>query len=102
MSTKIFLDAGHFLRDSGVIFGPLRENVLAGEAPNLGMMVRDQLKPLLLQYIVEYVPDELSLAESIAWINVRAKPQDFGISVHFNGNNNTAVRGTEAYYFNNP
>ena len=73
---RIFVNAAHHLRDSGVIYGPLKENVLGAELPlNLGMMVRDNLRPLLEGYEVFYVPDELDLKASIAWINERAEPK---------------------------
>ena len=88
---KILIDAGHFLKDSGVISGDLKENVLS-------MTTRDALKPLLTGYEVLYVPDELNLVDTLAWINERADESDFAIAIHFNGNNDPSIRGTEAYY----
>ena len=91
---KIFIDSGHWLKDSGVVSGDLKENILGG----LGMMSRDALKPLLAGYEVFYVPDELNLVDTLAWINERADESDFAIAIHFNGNADPAIRGTEAYY----
>ena len=101
---RIFVNAAHHLRDSGVIYGPLKENVLGQTdwIPSLGMMVRDNLRPLLEGYEVFYVTDELDLKASIAWINEKCHETDFALEVHFNANNDKNIRGTEAYYADNP
>ena len=89
---KIFCNAGHFQKDSGATINNLRENELA-------MEVRDNLRVLLQgKRDVFYVPDELTLKESIDWVNERAQPEDFALDIHFNSSSNPKKRGTEVYY----
>lgn len=90
---KIFCNAGHHLRDSGVIYQGTKESELT-------IKIRDEIKKLFPNAF--YVPDELNLRESIDWINDRATQEDFAISIHLNSYNDKSVRGTEAYYYVNP
>lgn len=90
---KIFCNAGHHLRDLGVIYKDTKESDLA-------MKIRDEVKKLLPNVL--YVSDELDLKESIDWINGIATSEDFAVSIHLNSFNDKSVRGTEAYYWHNP
>ena len=97
---RIFINAGHHNLDSGVIVGNLRENDLAKE-------IRDHLKDLLKDREVTYIPDNLTLRESIdsvnlgtatEWVLGQATEKDFALDIHLNANNNSQLRGTEGYY----
>ena len=107
MGFKIFINAGHFsgrntppYEDSGhveiFIDGTtIQENVIV-------RAIRDELKLLLTKYEVLYVPDELNLKDSIAWVNQTATLQDFAIDIHLNAHSNRQVSGTEAFYWKDP
>lgn len=88
----IYTNAGHFLGGKGAVIGQYREGDVA-------MKIRDKLKELLPN--AQYVPDELSLRESIDWINERCKPDDIGIGIHLNSNADKRIRGVECYYYKN-
>lgn len=90
---KIFVNAGHWIGDQGVSFGSYKENALM-------MAIRDKLKELLPD--AEYVPDSLDLKATIEYSNQRARPDDFAIDIHLNSNKDSSLRGTEAYYYDNP
>ena len=85
---KIFLDSGHSIFDVGAVHDSRKENQLT-------MQLRDAVLPLH-HFVV--VPDNLTLRQSIDWVNARADINDLAISIHFNANNNRSIRGTEAYY----
>lgn len=86
----IFINAGHHLKDSG--------NITQGTTEaNATMVIRDELKKILPNLL--YVPDNLTLKESIAWVNERAALNDLAIDIHLNANNDINLRGTECYYF---
>ena len=93
---KIFISAGHNIKDTGTSWGTLKENELT-------IKIRDELSKLLKgDYF--YPPDNLTLAETIKWINgwVSLDSNSFALEIHFNANNNFKLRGTEAYYWNDP
>ena len=96
MSKKIWIDAGHFNNDMGFVS---KQNIKEAEETK---KIRDALKPLLVDYEVIYVPDALSLKETIEFINNIATTESFAISIHLNSNSNTLIRGTEAYYYSGP
>lgn len=67
------------------------------------MAIRDALKPLLEgKFETEYVPDELDIRQSIAWVNERAEPDSVAVDVHLNASRDLNLRGTEAYYWQLP
>ena len=91
---KIFVSAGHNLKDTGTSWGTLKENELT-------IKVRDKLFDILKgEYF--FPPDNLTLKETIEWINEKATQGDLAVEIHFNFNNNTSLRGTEAYYWFQP
>lgn len=47
------------------------------------------------------VPDELDLAEAIAWINRRARPNDVALSIQMDVFANPEARGASAFYITN-
>lgn len=89
---RIFISAGHYLSDPGAVaFGTT-------EAKEM-MLTRDLIVQELKAQGVEFfsVPDDLSLAGTIQWINARARRGDVALEIHgnaFNGNS----RGTEAFF----
>lgn len=87
--SKVFVNAGHYLKDPGqVLNGQLEADLV--------MLIRNKLKIMLPK--AHFVPDELDLRESIDWINERADEGDLAIGLHLNGNSNVNVSGTECYY----
>lgn len=88
---KTFISAGHSFDDTGATYGSVKE-------AEVNMKVRDEVKELLPDAI--YVPDNLTLRESIDWVNSRASEDDLAIEIHQNANNNASIRGTETYYDN--
>ena len=90
---NVFINAGHFANDPGVVVGNAIER-------DIVMRVRDGVKALLAS--AYYLPDNLNLRDSIAWVNERAWPDDFAIDIHLNAHADTSVRGTEAYYTETP
>ena len=88
---KIFISAGHNLKDQGTSWETLKENELTSK-------VRDKLFDIVRgEYF--FPPDNLTLRETIDWINKKAGSQDFALEIHFNANNDINLRGVEAYYF---
>lgn len=96
---RVFLDAGHYVNDSGAIAGGIK---LGDKENKLTIELRDKVFDLLKNYDVEVivVPDNLNLKQSIDWVNTQARIEDIAVSVHFNTNSNSIVSGTEAYYSN--
>lgn len=89
---RIFINAGHYDKDSGASDHGYVENLLT-------MAVRDVLKSILTDRDCFYVPDNLNLRKSIDLINETATNEDFAIEIHFNQNADRKIRGTEAYFF---
>lgn len=97
---KIFINAGHNLKDPGVVCNC---GLSHGTEAELNMLVRDRIREMvdggsLTEHKFFYVPDNLNLKDSIEWVNEWAGPGDFGVETHFNSNSNKNFRGTEAYY----
>ena len=91
---KIFIDSGHSLYEPGAWYDTKKENEMT-------IALRKALTPLLHNYEVGEVPDNLNLKESIKWINNYAGVNDIALSIHFNAYNiDRNVGGTEAYYSN--
>lgn len=95
---SIFVSAGHGgfegnLCDSGAIaFGTT-------EAQEM-ILTRDAVVAELRQRRIETlsVPDTLSLAQTIAWINDRCRAGDVAIEMHADAFSNPKVRGASAFY----
>lgn len=89
---RIFYDNGHSLNDTGAIVGDHQENKIAIE-------IGERVKELGGEFDIVFVPDNLNLRETIAFIQERAEEGDLAVAIHLNANNNTDLKGVEAYYF---
>ncbi len=100
---RIFISAGH----GGLEFTGSDPGVVAAgttEAQEM-MLLRDQVVQELRSrgFQVLSVPDELSLGDTLGWINGRAQPGDVALELHANASSNPSSRGATAYYItNNP
>ena len=89
----VFVNSGHFRDDSGVVVGQYKENELC-------KIIRDELAKMIGEAL--YVPDELNLKDSIAWVKKNGwKTGDLCLDLHLNAHNNNQIRGTEVYHYNN-
>ena len=98
---RIFISAGHGgmendRQDLGAIVGGTTE---AQEMIEL----RDLIVPDLRSRNVEVwsVPDDLSSAQTIDWINARSRPGDVAIELHADALGNAQMRGAAAFYIAN-
>jgi len=93
IARKIFLNAGHSLKDPGAVKGGIKESVI-------NIQVRDYLVPLLKKYgfKVEIVPDELNLIQSVNWVNQRAKSLNNGLALSLHCNAGGGI-GAECFYY---
>lgn len=95
---RIFISAGHGgfesgTRDPGIVTGGTTE---AQEM----IALRDLIVPELTSrgFEVLAVPDDLSLTQSIDWINARYRPNDVALEIHLGAFNNPATRGATVYH----
>lgn len=88
----IFLNAGHWDKDPGAIYGGTTE---AQETKKIRDLLVPLLKPIFKVYVV---PDDLDLNNSIKWVNQYAKDINDGLafSIHLNAGGGT---GAEALYY---
>ncbi len=98
---KIFISAGHGgfeagLRDRGAIVASITE---AEELLATRDLIVAELKSRGIG--VEAPGDDLSLIDTIAWINARASRQDVALEIHMDAFANTNARGASAYYIAN-
>jgi hypothetical protein len=98
---RIFISAGHGglddgLVDPGTVAGGTTE---ARELVLLRELVATELRSQGFEVIE--VPDIFNLAESIAWINLRARPGDIAVELQLNAASNPTVRGTNVFYIAN-
>ncbi|MBO1347667.1 MAG: N-acetylmuramoyl-L-alanine amidase [Hormoscilla sp. GUM202] len=98
----IFISAGHGgiesdgFRDPGAIAGNTTE---AKEMIQLRDLIAADLRSRDFEALV--VPDDLSLRQSIDWINIRARRGDVSAELHADAFSNPAVRGASVYYIAN-
>lgn len=98
VNKKIVINSGHHDNDSGkVVITEVHKE--AEEAKK----IRDEVVRLLTEHTdfeVFSVPDSLDLRKSIDWANEKVTSLGDGlvIDIHLNANNDTTVRGAEAYY----
>jgi len=98
---RILISAGHGGYENGAIDPGI---VAAGTTEAREMIwLREATAQVLQQRGVEVlmVPDDLSLQQSIAWINARARPGDLALEIHLDGSSNLNVRGTTVYFIAN-
>jgi len=98
---RIFISAGHGgvedgIVDPGTIAGGTTE---ARELIKLRDLVAAQLRSQGFEVLE--VPDNLSLAKSIAWINVRSRLDDVAVELQLDAFSNPTVRGSSVFYILN-
>ncbi|MCA1992264.1 MAG: N-acetylmuramoyl-L-alanine amidase, partial [Coleofasciculus sp. S288] len=89
---RIFLSAGHDLIDPGAVaFGTTESKEM--------MLTRDLVSKELKSQGATFlsVPDNLTLRQTIQWINSQARSGDVAVELHGNAANGIA-RGTEAFH----
>lgn len=96
--SHIFLSAGHFLTNSVGNDDPGAVAFGTTEAKEV-IATRLEIEKIFDSQNIEYssVPDDLTLKQTIAWINNRSQPGDVAIEFHCNAFNGLA-RGTEAFF----
>ncbi|MBD2079423.1 N-acetylmuramoyl-L-alanine amidase [Leptolyngbya sp. FACHB-17] len=98
---RIFISAGHGNRVNGVTDPGA---VVAGTTEAREMILtRDLVVTELRSRGVEVlsVPDALSAAQAIDWINARDRPDDVALEIRADAFSNPAVRGATVYYIAN-
>jgi len=98
---RIFISAGHGgfedqFRDPGFVFDTITE---AQEM----ILIRNLMVPQLRSrgFEVLSVPDELSLQQTLDWINVRAREGDVALEIHASASGDPIARGTTIFYIAN-
>jgi hypothetical protein len=95
---RIFISAGH----GGFEGGRRDPGAIAGGTTEAQQMIllRDQIVPDLRSrgFEVFSVPDDLSLRQSIDWINARARSGDVAVEIHADAFSSPSARGATAYY----
>lgn len=101
MAGRVFISAGH----GGMENGRVDPGAIAGGTTEAQQMIllRDQVVVELrrLGQDVLAVPDDLSLKQSIAWINGRARSGDVALEIHADAFDNPTVRGASIFYIAN-
>ncbi|MEM9264835.1 MAG: N-acetylmuramoyl-L-alanine amidase [Cyanobacteria bacterium P01_F01_bin.13] len=95
---QIFISAGHGGFENGIQdFGAKVDGIT--EAQEM-IRIRDLIVPELRTRGINVlsVPDDLSLQDSMRWINARSRTGDIALEIHVGAFQNTDVRGTTAYY----
>ncbi len=95
---QIFISAGHGGYEDGVLDpgAVLPETTEAAEMIQVRDLVVAELRSRGLSVLS--VPDDLSAAQTIAWINARCRPQDIALEIHAGAHSDASVRGTTAFY----
>lgn len=95
---QIFISAGHGGFENGIVDTGVKIDGIT-EAQEM-ISIRDLIVPELRSrgFKVLSVPDDLSLQDSISWINARSRSGDIALEIHAGAFQNTEVRGTTAYY----
>ncbi len=95
---RIFISAAH----GGVEAGKSDPGAIAGGTTEAKEMIflRDLIVTELRSRNLEVlaVPDDLSAAQTIAWINFRANAKDVAIEIQANAASSPSVRGASAFY----
>ncbi|MEA5620310.1 N-acetylmuramoyl-L-alanine amidase [Cronbergia sp. UHCC 0137] len=98
---RIFISAAHGGKeagasDPGAIAGGTTE---AREMILLRDLIVTELRARSFEVLA--VPDDLSAAQTIAWINSRARSTDVALEVHSDAASNPTVRGASVFYIAN-
>jgi hypothetical protein len=95
---KIFVSAGHGGLEDGALDPGyvLPDTTEAEEMKQLRDMVLVELRSQ--GYTAEQVPDELSAAQTIAWINTRCGSGDVAIELHTGAFSDTSQQGAAIYH----
>ncbi|MEM6451653.1 MAG: N-acetylmuramoyl-L-alanine amidase [Cyanobacteria bacterium P01_D01_bin.105] len=98
---QIFISAGHGGIENGV--RDLGVQVAGTTEAQQMIALRDLIVPELRSrgYDVLSVPDDLSLVQTLDWINARAKPGAIALEIHAQEFGNSAARGATVYYIAN-
>ncbi len=98
---RIFLSAGHGGNEQGTV-DPGAAIAGTTEAQEM-ILLRDLIVIELRSRNVEVlsVPDDLSDAQSINWINVRSRRGDVAFEIHAGAFSNPSVRGATCFYIAN-
>ncbi|HEY9635503.1 MAG TPA: N-acetylmuramoyl-L-alanine amidase [Coleofasciculaceae cyanobacterium] len=98
---RIFISAGHGGIEQG---GRDPGSVVGGttEAQEM-ILLRDQIVPELRSrgFEVLSVPDDLSLTQTIGWINSRGRSGDVALEIHADAYSNPNIRGSAVFYIAN-
>lgn len=98
---RIFISAGHGGREGAGI----DPGIIAGDTTEAREMIltRDLVVTELRSrgFEVFSVPDDLSAAQTISWINARANSLDVALEIHADGSSNPTVRGATVFYISN-
>lgn len=98
---QIFLSAGHGgfeneSRDLGVAVSGTTE---AAEMQAIIDLVEPELRSRGFEVLS--VPDDLSNAQTIGWINARCRPQDVALEIHAGAFSSPGTRGASVFYIAN-
>jgi hypothetical protein len=98
---RIFISAGHGGTEGGV--RDLGSIVTGTTEAQEMILLRDQVVPELRSrgFEVLSVPDELSLTQTLQWINARGRPGDVALEIHADAFSNPDVRGACVFYIAN-
>ena len=98
---RVLLSAGHGGYENGV----LDPGIMAAGTTEAREMIwlREATAQTLQRRGIEVltVPDDLSLQQTIAWINARGRAGDVALEIHLDGSSNPATRGTTVYFIAN-
>lgn len=98
---RIFISAGH----GGTEGAGIDPGIIAGDTTEAREMIltRDLVVTELRSrgFEVLSVPDDLSLTQTIAWINARATRLDVAMEIHADGSSNPTVRGATVFFIAN-
>lgn len=90
---RIFISAGHGAGDPGIKVGGTTE---AQEMIVLRNPIVTELRDRGFEVLS--VPDNLSISQTIQWINERRKTGDVAVEIHAAASTNPAARGATVYY----
>ncbi|MBD2384131.1 hormogonium tapered terminus morphoprotein TftA [Cylindrospermum sp. FACHB-282] len=98
---RIFISAAHGGKEAG---GTDPGSIAGGTTEAKEMILLRDLTVAELRsrnFEVLAVPDDLSAAQTIAWINSRARATDVAVEIHSDAANSPTVRGASVFYIAN-